>query len=66
MKERDHNFKCPACDEEGIITLPDCFMTFACPGKCGAIFVKYDGMVGWAIKCVVQPVFAETNCNGEV
>lgn len=59
MTERDHHFKCPACDEEGTITLPEEFVRFDCPAQCGASFVKYRGTVGWAIRCVVQPVFSE-------
>lgn len=58
MSESDHNFKCPACGEEGIATLPDEFMTFGCPAECGASFAKYRGEANrWEIKCVVQPVF---------
>jgi hypothetical protein len=60
MSEREHNFKCPACDEEGVITLPDHFLTFGCLGDCGATFAKYQGQTGWSIRCVVEPVFAKS------
>jgi predicted RNA-binding Zn-ribbon protein involved in translation (DUF1610 family) len=63
--ERDHNFHCPACDEQGVITLPDEFTTFNCPAECGARFVKYKGMVGWSIRCVVRPVFARDDEQGD-
>ncbi|MHB1208050.1 MAG: hypothetical protein ACYCZX_20975 [Rhodospirillaceae bacterium] len=55
---RQHQFKCPACDEEGVITLPDELTRFNCPAECGASFLKYKALAGWGIRCVVKPVFA--------
>lgn len=57
MSDRKHAFHCPACDEQGEFELPDEFVRFECPADCGAGFVKYRGQAGWAIRCVVQPMF---------
>jgi hypothetical protein len=62
---RWHTFHCPACDEQGEIELPDEFTRFDCPAECGAVFVKYSGRVGWAIRCVVEPVFHRPQDNVE-
>jgi len=36
---------------------------FDCPADCGASFLKYKALAGWAIRCVVQPVFATTDAT---
>ena len=41
MSERQHHIKCPACEAEGDITLPNEFVRFGCPDDCGAVFVKH-------------------------
>lgn len=56
--DREHQFGCRVCGEAGVIWLPDKFLTFGCPANCGATFAKYQGQVGWAIRCVVEPIFA--------
>ena len=64
MSERQHHIKCPACEAEGDITLPNEVVRFGCPDDCGAVFVKYRGDVGWAIRCVVRPVFSRQERDG--
>lgn len=58
--QRNYHFVCPACGEEGELGLKANERgTFGCPAECGATFVEYKGLAGWAIRCVVQPVFVE-------
>lgn len=59
MNETKHAFECPACGEQGEITLPDEMMRFDCPADCGASFLKYPDPPGWLIRCVVRPYFQE-------
>jgi predicted RNA-binding Zn-ribbon protein involved in translation (DUF1610 family) len=58
MSEITRKFHCPACGEEGEITLPKEMMRFNCPAECGAGFLHYHAQAGWAIRCVIKPVFA--------
>jgi hypothetical protein len=66
MADPKHAFHCPACDEQGEFELPDEFVQFDCPTECGASFVKYRGQAGWAIRCVVRPVFRRSADVGSV
>ena len=43
MSERQHHIKCPACEAEGDITLPNEFVRFGCPdARAGAITEATD------------------------
>lgn len=57
---REYKFECPSCGEAGMMTLdPKDSGTFGCPAECGARFIEYQSERGWAIRCVVQPVFED-------
>ena len=59
-KARYYNFHCPACDAAGELGLADDESgQFCCPEECGACFIEYKSDKGWAIRCVVQPVYSD-------
>lgn len=58
QKPHSFNFHCPSCEAEGKLTIDLAEQgQIPCPEGCGASFIAYEGKAGWALKCVVQPVF---------
>lgn len=59
--ERVYDFHCPACDDEGELTLDaNEEGQLGCPAGCGASFIEYKSDKGWVLRCVVRPFFATT------
>ncbi len=67
--KRDHCYwytiKCP-CGAEGEIGLPIDFRgTFGCPDEesgCMATYIQWPSPEGMRVKCVVEPVYASSDC----
>lgn len=65
MTEITHEFMCPSCGENGLITFADIMDRFNCPAECGASFLHYHDGADWKIRCVVQPVFESPQGTSE-